>query len=336
MAKKEDLTLVYSKNTKGIQRKKHGRSFVYYNSQGKKITDSKVLERIKLLGIPPAYTKVWICPLANGYIQAVGRDDKNRKQYIYHPLWVQMRQEQKFKSLLEFGRLLSVLRETILKEITKPPSLNKEQIICSILFLVDNYSVRIGNKTYAKLNQTYGITTLRKKHVQHSKNHISFKFLGKNKHLWQFDVKDSNIMQIIKQCSELPGYELFKYYNEQKQVAVITAQEVNDYLCSVTKAHLTAKDFRTWIATREFFNRALTLLEQKELRIKHIKETVLEVATLLGHTPTICKASYIHPQILEWLKNGQLKSWLQKNKKKIKNLNAEQVLLLWLEGLYPA
>lgn len=329
-----NTSLVYVKNIGGIQRKRQGRTFVYYSPKGKKITDPTILERIKSLAIPPAYTHVWICPHEKGHIQAVGRDSKNRKQYIYHPLWTQIRQEQKFKSLLEFGSSLPLLRKKIDEEIHKPPSLNKIQIICSVLFLVDNYSVRIGNSTYAKTNQTYGITTLRKKHMQHKKNAVSFKFLGKNKHPWNFEVKEENIVQILKQCGQIPGYEIFKYYNEQKEIEMITSQDINEYLYSVTQHHFTAKDFRTWIATREFFTRIIKLLEVKNLRMKHIKNSLLEVASLLGHTPTICKTSYIHPQILEWLKNGKLKRWKDKNRKNIKNRNSEEILLLWLKDIY--
>ncbi|MDR3501434.1 MAG: DNA topoisomerase IB [Legionella sp.] len=325
---------VYVKQTPGIQRKKQGKNFVYFDSKGKRITDSKVLERIKLLAIPPAYTHVWICSNEKGHIQAVGRDNKNRKQYIYHASWVQRRQEQKFKSLLDFGYSLSTLREKINEEISSPPTLDKSQIICAVLFLIDNYSVRIGNSAYAKQNKTYGITTLRKKHMRHKKNAVSFEFLGKNKHPWNFEVTEKNLIQILKQCNHIPGYEIFKYYNEQQHIAVITSQDVNEYLQRVTQHPFTAKDFRTWIATREFFVRAISLLEIKNLKITHIKHSMLEVAALLGHTPSICKTSYIHPQIFEWLKNGKLMKWKRKNQQNIKTKKPDELLLLWLEEVY--
>lgn len=334
MNKEITSSLMYVKNIQGIQRRKQGRSFVYYSPAGKKITDPKVLERIKTLAIPPAYTKVWICPYENGHIQAVGRDSKNRKQYIYHPLWVKMRENVKFRSLLDFGRSLSSLRKKINEEIKKPPSLDKNQIICSVLFLVDNYSVRIGNQVYAKKNKTFGVTTLRKKHMQHKKKSVTFKFLGKNKHLWNFEVEEKNVVKILKCCGQIPGYEIFKYYKEHQEIGVVTSQDVNEYLYAVTQHHFTAKDFRTWIATREFFSRALKLLEIKNLRMKHIKNSLLEVANLLGHTPTICKDSYIAPQIWEWLNNGKLLQWKYKNKKFIQNKNSEEILLLWLETVY--
>ncbi len=330
----ENLSLVYVKNAYGIQRRKQGKGFVYYTSKNKRITDEKILERIRLLAIPPAYTHVWICTNEKGHIQAIGRDSKNRKQYIYHPLWTKERQEQKFKSLLPFGTALSLLRKKIDEEIKKPPSLDKTQIICAVLFLIDNYSVRIGNDIYAKENHTYGVTTLRKKHIRHKKNAVSFKFLGKNKQLWNFEVKETNIVQILKQCGQIPGYEIFKYYNEKKEIEVISAQDVNEYLYAVTQQHFTAKDFRTWIATREFFTRAIRLLDIKKLRMKQIKNSLLEVATLLGHTPAICKASYIHPLIFEWLNNGKLLQWKNKNKKILHTKNPEELLILWLEKLY--
>lgn len=322
------------KKNVGIQRKKQGRTFAYYDAKGKKITDSKILERIKLLAIPPAYTHVWISSNEKGHIQAVGRDDKNRKQYIYHASWVQVRQEKKFKSLLDFGYSLAHLREIINQEISKPPTLDKSQIICSILFLIDNYSVRIGNNTYAKQNKTYGVTTLRKKHLRYKKNSVYFEFLGKNKHPWNFEVTEKNLIQILKHCTDIPGYELFKYYNEQQHISVISSQDVNEYLHQVTQQPFTAKDFRTWIATREFFIRAISLLEIKNLKMSLIKESMREVATLLGHTPSICKASYIHPQIFEWLKNGKLMQWKRKNQKNIQNKKPDELLLIWLEEIY--
>lgn len=292
------------------------------------------MERIKLLAIPPAYTHVWISSNEKGHIQAVGRDNKNRKQYIYHASWVQVRQEKKFKSLLDFGYSLAHLREIINQEISKPPTLDKSQIICSILFLIDNYSVRIGNNTYAKQNKTYGVTTLRKKHLRYKKNSVYFEFLGKNKHPWNFEVTEKNLIQILKHCTDIPGYELFKYYNEQQHISVISSQDVNEYLHQVTQQSFTAKDFRTWIATREFFIRAISLLEIKNLKISLIKESMREVATLLGHTPSICKASYIHPQIFEWLKNGKLMQWKRKNQKNIQNKKPDELLLIWLEEIY--
>ncbi len=329
----DTISSIDMKKCCGIQRKKQGRGFVYYTSRGKKISDPKVLERIRLLAIPPAYTHVWICPNGNGHIQAIGHDSKKRKQYIYHPLWVEKRQECKFRSLLDFGYSLSLLRKKINDEIHKPPTLDKSQIICAVLFLIDNYSVRIGNDIYAKSNQTYGVTTLRKKHIKYQKKFVSFKFLGKNKHLWNFEVTDENMVQILKRCDNIPGYKLFKYYNEQKSIQTITSQDVNEYLYSLTQHNFTAKDFRTWIATREFFSRVISLLD-KNIRMKYIKNSLLEVATLLGHTPTICKTSYIHPQILEWLKTGKLMQWKLKNKKYIKTKSIEEMLLLWLEELY--
>jgi DNA topoisomerase-1 len=333
MNKTPPISLINIKKCSGFQRKKQGRGFVYYTSNGKKINDPQILERIKLLAIPPAYTHVWICPDENGHIQAVGRDNKDRKQYIYHPLWVEKRQQSKFKSLLDFGYSLPLLRKKINEEIHRTPTLDKSQIICSVLFLIDNYSVRVGNDIYAQSNQTYGVTTLRKKHIIHQKKLVSFKFLGKNKHPWSFEVTDENIVQILKRCCEIPGYKLFKFYNEQKTIQVITSKDVNEYLYSITQYHFTAKDFRTWIATREFFSRVISLLD-KNIRMKYIKNSLLEVATLLGHTPTICKTSYIHPQILDWLKTGKLMAWKLKNKRRINTKSTDEILLLWLEELY--
>jgi DNA topoisomerase-1 len=195
----------------GISRKKCENGFVYYHPDGTSIVNPAVLKRIASLAIPPAYRDVWICPFANGHIQATGRDSRNRKQYRYHPLWQKARQMNKFMSMLPFGRALSLIREHIHTELVRPAKINKNQIICAIIYLLDRHLVRIGNAVYEKQNQSFGITTLRKKHLSISSNEAILEFEGKNSKLWHIVLKDKKIIRILKKCEEIPGYKLFKY-----------------------------------------------------------------------------------------------------------------------------
>lgn len=316
----------------GVLRKKQGKGFAYYYPDDTKITDKMELTRLRTLAIPPNYQNVWICPFANGHIQATGRDNRNRKQYIYHPLWQEARKKQKFDSMLLFGKAIVLIREHINEILNQPLSLNKNQMICAILYLLDTSCIRIGNAIYAKENKTYGLTTLRKKHLSINHNQAILSFEGKNSKVWKINLKNKKIIKILKRYEEIPGYELFKYQDENKIINVITSQDINYYLKSLTNHPLTAKDFRTWIASREFFCRLLELANIESPSIT-FKSALKEVATLLGHTATICQKSYIHPEIIQWWKEGKFKEWKNKHLKKISLLNEDEQLLYWLKKL---
>jgi DNA topoisomerase-1 len=309
----------------GFSRRKSGGGFIYYDWEGKKVTDKATLKRIKSLAIPPAYQNVWICSKANGHIQATGLDDKHRKQYIYHPLWHEVRQQQKFDSLIEFGRCLPYIRKHINKQLKKTLELNKEQVICAIIYLLDTACIRIGTSRYAKKNQSFGLTTLRKKHISITRNEAILDFPGKNAHLWHVILKNKRLIKLLKKCEEIPGYELFKYYTEDKKLNIITSQDVNGYLQSLTQHSFTAKDFRTWIACRESFYR----LVKKNCSSKE-QIVIQEVAKLLGHTPTICRKNYIAPDIINWWKEGRLSTWIKKQNISLRN--KDKLLLAWLES----
>ncbi|STX50812.1 Eukaryotic DNA topoisomerase I, catalytic core [Legionella busanensis] len=322
-------SLRYVRDTSpGITRKKVGKNFVYYYPTGEKITDTKELERIKALAIPPAYTQVWICPYANGHIQATGRDSKNRKQYRYHKLWQQERQQKKFHMMIEFGRALPMLRRHINQELDKALKLTKEQVICSIIYLMDSFFIRIGNAIYAKENKSYGLTTLRKKHLTLEYNKAILEFIGKNAKPWHVILRDKKIIRVLKKCEAIPGYELFKYYDENQQLNVISSQDINAYLQTLTGQSFTAKDFRTWAACRETLNRLISLDCSEPSLLKGV---IGEVAELLGHTPAICQKSYIYAEIIDWWKENRFSMWLQKHDKKIKTLSEDELLLYWLE-----
>lgn len=311
--------------TPGIVRRKHGKGFAYYDSTGKLIKDKVILKRIKALAIPPAYENVWICAYSNGHIQVTGMDDKHRKQYIYHPLWHQARQQQKFESLLEFGECLPGIRKHIQQQLKKSLTLSKEQVLCAIIYLLDTACIRIGTPQYAKQNHSYGVTTLRKKHLSITNNQAVLDFPGKNSQIWHVILKDRRLIKLLKKCEEIPGYELFKYYNNEGALSVITSQDVNGYLQSLTQCAFTAKNFRTWIACRELFYR----LAQQDASPAILKKMIHEVALLLGHTPTICRKNYIDPDIINWWEDQRLSTWIKNQK--LSSAHKDKLLLAWLK-----
>jgi DNA topoisomerase-1 len=316
----------------GITRKKKGKDFNYFYPDGTRVNEEKELKRISALGIPPAYQAVWICPFANGHIQATGRDSKNRKQYIYHELWQEARKQQKFDLMISFGQAIFSIRKHINKILSKEPSLDKEQIICAILYLLDSSCIRIGNTIYAEENKTYGLTTLRKKHLVLKNNQASLDFEGKNSKVWKINISNKKIVRLLKKCEEIPGYELFKYQDQNKTLNIINSEDINHYLKELTKHPFSAKDFRTWVASRELFCRLLDFTHE-EPTATYFKNAIKEVASLMGHTVTICKKSYIHPEILYWWQTGKLEHWKNNNQKKIASLDNDHLLLFWLKKL---
>jgi len=314
----------------GISRKRYGTKFVYYNSDGTHIVDNHVLTRIKSLAIPPAYNEVWISPVANGHIQATGRDSKNRKQYRYHPLWRQIRQEDKFMSMIPFGKVLPLIREHIDQELNKPLKIDKNQITCAIIYLLDNHFIRIGNPIYEKQNKSYGLTTLRKKHLSLSSSEAVLEFEGKNAQPWHVVLKDKKIIKILKKCEAIPGYRLFKYLDEDNNHSEITSQDINNYLQNLTNYSLSAKDFRTWGACRETLYRLTQVhYNDEETSQETLKTIISEVASILGHTPAICQKCYIYPEIIIKWKEKKIKSWLKKHYRLTED--KDELLLLWLE-----
>lgn len=314
----------------GISRKRHGNKFLYYYPDGSRIVDEKVLDRIKSLAIPPAYSNVWISPSINTHIQATGRDSKNRKQYRYHPLWRQARQENKFMSMIPFGKALPKIRAHIHEELSKPLKLDKNQIICAIIYILDNHFIRIGNAIYEKQNKSYGLTTLRKKHLQISSSKAVLDFDGKNSKPWHVVLRDKKIIRILKKCEAIPGYRLFKYLDEEKNHNEITSQDINAYLHNLTHHSFTAKDFRTWGACRETLYRLTqNHYDDEETSQGTLKNIITEVASILGHTPSICQKCYIYPEIITKWKETQIKDWLQKHPRLTKD--KDKLLLRWLE-----
>lgn len=304
----ETAGLVYvSDETPGIRRRKSGRGFVYLRSGGGKVDDKATLERIRSLAIPPAYTDVWICPRADGHIQATGRDAKGRKQYRYHPAFREIRESTKYEHMIEFAKGLPAIRRTI-DEHMRLRGLPREKVLATVVRLLENTLIRVGNADYAKQNKSYGLTTLRNPHVKVDGPELRFQFKGKSGRTWRLAVKDRRIARIVRACQELPGQDLFQYLDEEGELQSVTSADVNAYLREITGRDITAKDFRTWAGT---VLAALALAEFEQFdgeaaAKKNIRAAIEKVSARLGNTPTICRKCYVHPEIFASYLQGDL------------------------------
>jgi DNA topoisomerase-1 len=282
----------------GFTREKKGKDFVYRDTDGK-LVNKETHDRLELLSIPPAWTDVWISPKQNGHIQATGRDEKRRKQYIYHEEWNKIRQENKFEKMIFFGDVLPTLRAEI-EGALKEKILSPRKVLATVVWLLGNTYIRVGNQEYAKENQSYGLTTLREKHTEIIGNTVHFEFTGKSGIEHSVEVTHPQVVRTIRQLEDIPGYELFKYTKDGEK-HVVTSEEVNDFLQSITGEEITAKDFRTWGGTvlagdKLYETGPFTSKTQAQ---KNITSAVKEVAKHLRNTPTVSRSYYIHPYIPE-------------------------------------
>jgi DNA topoisomerase I len=304
----ESAGLVYvSDEEPGIRRKKAGKGFTYIRSGGGRVEDEATLKRIRKLAIPPAYTDVWICPKANGHIQATGRDAKGRKQYKYHPAFREVRESAKYEKMMEFAQGLPAIRAKI-REHMKLPSLSREKVLATVVHLLETTLIRVGNDDYARQNKSYGLTTLKDRHVEVNGSELRFEFKGKSGKSWRLRVNDRRIAKIVRACQDLPGQELFQYVDGDGERRDVTSSDVNQYLREITGQDITAKDFRTWHGT---VMAALALQEfqgfdTQAAAKKNVKGAIERVASRLGNTPTICRKCYIHPELLSAYVEGQL------------------------------
>ncbi|MDF2811330.1 MAG: topoisomerase [Microvirga sp.] len=304
----ETAGLVYvSDEQPGIRRKKSGKGFTYITAGGDKVEDKATLARIRSLAIPPAYTDVWICPKPNGHIQATGRDAKGRKQYRYHPAFREVRDSTKYEHMLAFAQALPAIRRTIDDHMSLR-GLPRTKVLATVVHLLENTLIRIGNSDYAKQNKSYGLTTLRDPHVEIDGAELRFEFKGKSGKKWSLKVKDRRVAKIVKACQDLPGQDLFQYLDDEGQRQTITSSDVNAYLRDITDEDFTAKDFRTWAGT-VLAALALSEFEQFDDEAKakkNIRAAIETVAARLGNTPTICRKCYVHPEILSSYLDGDL------------------------------
>jgi DNA topoisomerase-1 len=329
----EDAGLHYVSDTMpGNSRRRSGLGFRYFDSSGKPIIDPKSLQRIRTLAIPPAYERVWICPDPKGHLQATGVDDRGRKQYIYHPRFREVRDEDKFNRMLEFGRLLPRLRKQVKHDLGLA-GLQREKILAAVVCLLDRSLIRVGNEEYAKENKSFGLTTMRNRHVKVKGSRIEFNFLGKSGISHRIEVSDRRLARIVKQLQDLPGQELFQFEDEDGCVGSISSSDVNDYLQRVTGEHFTAKDFRTWwgtlLALIELGNQDAPTTKSEEKRV--VTMVMKAVSKQLGNTPAICRKSYVHPCVVAGFQAGSLPRLLTENEEELV-VRAEKTLMKLLKS----
>jgi DNA topoisomerase I len=290
----------------GISRHRAGRGFSYRTERGGLVESDRQLARIRALGIPPAWTSVWICADARGHMQATGRDARGRKQYLYHPDWRALRDASKFERMLDFGSSLPRLRDQIESDLALP-GLPRERVLAAVVRLVDETLIRVGSEEYRRQNGSIGATTMRARHAQVEGSRIAVEFKGKSGKLQRAELSDRRLARTMRQLQDLPGHELFEYLDEGERRPV-RSDDVNAYLREVGGEEITVKDFRTWGASALCL-RALDALEppaSASAAKRSIAAAIRDVASALGNTPAVCRASYVHPRILESFAAGSL------------------------------
>jgi DNA topoisomerase-1 len=307
-------------DARGITRKRAGTGFSYADTAGKAIRDRVVLDRIHKLAIPPAWTQVWICPQANGHLQATGLDARGRKQYRYNDEFRALRETAKFEHILVFAQTLPHIREQVAKDMARH-GLPREKVLATVVHLLETTLVRVGNKDYAKANGSYGLTTLRDAHVDVTGGTLHFHFKGKSGKAWNLKISDRRVANIVRACQELPGQQVFEYLDADGAVQGVDSAEVNAYLKEITGREITAKDFRTWFGT---VAAAVALHARGAPALKKTaREVIGDVAARLGNTPAICRKCYIHPEVLSAYEGGELALRLRGNGRKFA-LSAEE------------
>ncbi|WP_201539874.1 DNA topoisomerase IB [Psychrobacter sp. 1044] len=315
----------------GFTRMRWGRGFTYKDATGKTVKDKALRQRFNALVIPPMWSEVWICQDDKGHLQSTGRDDKARKQYLYHPEWDRVRDQAKFDAMIGFARALPNLRAQVEKDL-KAKSLSRENVLSAVVKLLETTLIRIGNSRYAKLNKSYGLSTLRSKHVSETDNGLAFDFVGKSAKEHHIELQDERLIDIVQACSELPGYQIFKYLDDDGHKQVVDSSDINDYLRMHTSGHshshsrdsemhsgnlYSAKDFRTWMASvlaASYLHDELQSAQGKAIlasepdskeRQQLVTDMVKSVADELGNTSAVCRSSYINPIIIEHFLAGQ-------------------------------
>ncbi len=283
-----------------IKRKKVGRGYHFIDEEGIKITDPLLLKRLKKLVIPPMWSEVMVCKFDDGHVQAIGRDAKGRKQYIYHSYWEKLKQEEKFQRIEHFVEKLPRIRK-ICHQNLKLKKWNKDKVLALLVLILDDYGIRIGNQYYANENDSYGLTTLRRKHLTVTPSELIFSFKGKSNQTCEVLIDNTDLIRNIKKCAELPGYEIFRYEDEDGKFQTIDSSDVNEFISEKMGPEYSSKDFRTWTATRlaiEFYPNAVEYMNEFP-RKKFSTILIKMVADELGNTPTVCRDYYVHPAIFQ-------------------------------------
>lgn len=347
-----------SDNEPGFTRRCWGRGFTYKDAIGKTVKDKALRKRFDALVIPPMWSEVWICQDDKGHLQSTGRDDKARKQYLYHPEWDRVRDQAKFNAMIGFAEALPNLRAQVEKDL-EAQSLSRANVLAAVVKLLETTLIRIGNSRYAKLNKSYGLSTLRSKHVSETDNGLAFDFVGKSAKEHHIELQDERLIDIVQACSELPGYQIFKYLDDDGNKQVVDSSDINDYLRTHTCGHdceskmysgnlYSAKDFRTWMASvlaaSHLYDELQTSKGQAILasepnsdeRQQLVTAMVKAVAEELGNTPAVCRASYINPVIIERFLAGQFfEPYKQARRGRTKQYQSceEKALLGFLNGI---
>lgn len=315
LAKRANLRYV-SDDEPGFTRRRWGRGFTYRDATGKTVKDKALRKRFDALVIPPMWSEVWICRDDKGHLQSTGRDEKARKQYLYHPLWNSVRDKAKFDAMIGFAEALPDLRAQVEQDL-EVEALSRANVLAAVVKLLETTLIRIGNSRYAKMNKSYGLSTLRSKHLSATEDGLAFDFMGKSAKAHHIELQDERLIDIVQACSELPGYQIFKYIDENGDKQVVDSSDINTYL----REHLcnngcsdrlySAKDFRTWMASvlaasylydeLQTSDGAVILVSEPDSKLRQqlVTDMVKAVAEDLGNTPSVCRASYIHPIIIE-------------------------------------
>lgn len=316
----------------GYHRRRCGKGFTYVDPKGDTVTAARVRERLEGLVIPPAWTDVWICRSPKGHLQVTGRDEKGRKQYIYHPKWSEVRSEAKFGRIVPFGETLPLIRERTGADLRKR-GLPRDKVLAAVVRLLDTTHIRVGNDEYARDNQSYGLTTLRDKHVRFDgARALAFSFVGKSGKEHHVELNDPRLVRIVRDCRDVPGYDLFQYYDEEGARRVVRSQDVNAYLKDTAGQAFTAKDFRTWagsVHAADALNEIGPAGAEKQAK-KNVVQMVKQVAEELGNTTAVCRAYYIHPALMDaYLEGTLLEPWRRYLKRKpLAGLDASESALL--------
>jgi DNA topoisomerase I len=300
--------LRYATDTRpGLTRHRAGRGFTYRDAKGKTIRDRATLDRIRAIVIPPAWTDVWICPWPNGHLQATGRDARGRKQYRYHELWRQRRGADNFARMIAFAKALPRIRRAVGHDLGRR-GLPREKVLAAVVRLLELTLIRVGNDEYARLNRSFGLTTMRDRHARIEGTQVRFRFRGKGGLMHEVGLRDRRLAAIVRRCQDLPGQELFQYVDEEGEVRDVASDDVNDYLREVSGGDYTAKDFRTWAGTLLAY-RALRALQPEDhgpAAKRNVVQAMRLTAERLGNTPAVARGSYVHPAVLDAYMDGSL------------------------------
>ena len=319
-----------SDDTPGFSRRRSGTGFSYLDRRGTRLTSRHQIDRINSLAIPPAWTDVWICPDANGHLQATGRDVKGRKQYRYHPGWRARQEQDKYQRMIDFGTALPSIRKQVAADY-RLPGIPREKVVAAVVHLLESSLIRVGNDEYAKTNGSFGLTTLRDRHVRFDSGELRFSFAGKSGQDHEITVHDPRTARIVRTCRDIPGQRLFQYRDADGRRHAIDSTDVNEYLRAASGSEFSAKDFRTWVGTllAAVALQAVDVPESDAEGRRNATIAITAVSKRLGNTPTVARNSYVHPDIVDLYLSGALREvWHRRATRDSRYLLAEEKRLL--------